>query len=67
MDAAPDKQISLTNSDARSMATSGKGTGSSAAMSRPRSLSTLLRLPVPMAEGPGLLQKRRPILVTNRG
>jgi hypothetical protein len=27
VDAAPDKQISLTDPDARSMATSGKGTG----------------------------------------
>ena len=27
MEAAPDKQVSLTDPDARSMATSGKGTG----------------------------------------
>jgi hypothetical protein len=34
--AAPDKQISLTDPDARSMATSGKDTGLVATMSRPR-------------------------------
>jgi hypothetical protein len=37
---APDRQISLTDPDARAMATSGKGTGISATMCRPPSMSS---------------------------
>ena len=35
IEAAPDRQVSLTDPDARAMATSGKGTGASATTSRP--------------------------------
>jgi hypothetical protein len=41
VNAAPDKQISLTDPDARSMATSGKGRTSSVTMSRRRSIRSI--------------------------
>ena len=39
--AAPDQQVSLTDPDARSMATSGRGTGWSATTSRPPSMRSI--------------------------
>jgi transposase len=39
---APDQQISLTDPDARCMATSGRGTGSSATMFKPRSMPNII-------------------------
>ena len=42
VEAAPDRQVSLTDPDARSMATSGKGTGPSATMSRSPSMPSTI-------------------------
>jgi len=40
--ATPDQQISLTDPDARSMATSGRGSGVVATMSRSRSIPSII-------------------------